>query len=181
MCNRYLFITRGLPGAGKSTFVKNFLQPTFNVIESDKIRIIFNGFNYENGKKTSINQSNSKMIWSYIDNLLRLQLKKTSVVLDSTAIEKNFIDKYIKIAKSLNAIPIIIDFSSVPFNVCKEQNSKRLPEYKRVSEKTLNRMYKRLEFNNKIILKYDNLIPFEEFTIGTIINGGINVKYRKNI
>ena len=166
MCNKYLFIMRGLPGAGKSTFVKNFLQP---------------GFNYENGKKISINQSNGTTIWSYIDNLLKLQLKETSVVLDSTAIEKSFIDKYIKIAKSSNAIPIIIDFSSVPFNVCKEQNSKRLPEYKRVSEKTLNRMYKRLEFNNKIILKYDNLIPFEEFIVGTTIKGGINVKYRKNI
>lgn len=181
MCNKYLFITRGLPGAGKSTFVKNYLQPAFNVIESDKIRIIFNGFNYENGEKISINQSNGTMIWSYIDNLLKLQLKETSVVLDSTAIEKKFIDKYIKMAKSLNVIPIIIDFSSVPFNVCKEQNNKRLPEYKRVSEKTLNKMYKRLELNNKTVLKYDNLIPFEEFIIGTITKGGIDVKYRKNI
>ena len=51
---------------------------------------------------------------------------------------------YEKIAEKYNAELIIIDFSDISLEEAKARNSLRMPEYKRVPDKVIERMYRDL-------------------------------------
>ena len=168
---KYLFVTRGIPGSGKSSFVKNYLEPISTVIESDTIRKDLMGLVFNEEKKDyGINQANGADVWKEIYRQVRENLKKTSVTLDATNIHKWSLNTAEDIAKEVNAEIVIVDFSNVTLNDCLSRNNWREPSYKRVPEDVIIRMHKEICKANEKLYDVKNLYSYD------IIKDWLNAK-----
>lgn len=167
---KYLFVTRGIPGSGKSSFVKDNLAPISTVIESDVVRKNLMGLVFNEDKKDfGINQANGADVWKEIYNQVKENLKTTSVTLDATNIQKWSLNTINSIGNELGAETIIIDFSEVPLNDCLTRNNWREPSYKRVPEDVIIRMYKEIRKANEHLYDFKNIYSY------TIIKDWLNV------
>jgi len=142
--NFYFFVMRGIPGCGKSSFTRDYMTKISNVIESDIIREKISGRTVENGREY-ISQLNNETVWKEIFNQLEksLELHKSTTI-DATNINVWQLKNYEKLANKYGAELIIIDFSDVSLSEAKIRNSLRLPEYKRVPDNVIERMYRNL-------------------------------------
>lgn len=157
---KYFFITRGIPGSGKSTFVKEVLSKISVIVEADVIREELMGLIFNSDKNDyGINQSNGKEVWNVIYERVKRELKNNSVTLDATNIHKWSLNIAIKIGEELNAEVIIIDFSNVTLEECIQRNSLRQPTYKRVPQYVIERMYKEIQKANKKLSDFTNIYP----------------------
>lgn len=144
----YLIVMRGLPASGKSTFIEKYLKNIAVIISPDELRIKYNGIITINGIE-QISQAHPKQIWNKVFSEIRANLKTANiVVVDATSTKEKSLNQYLKLVKEEGAELIICDFSEIDIEVCKERNRNRLPKYKRVSDDTIDRMYKQLQ--NKI-------------------------------
>lgn len=143
---KQLILLRGLPGSGKSTFVKNHnLEPY--VISSDDLRMLFRSLLLDVGGNLAIDQSISKKVFSYIDELLEVKMSRGEyVVIDATHTTTQSIQKYIPLAQKFGYTTIIVDFSTVDLETCLRQNRDRLP-YKQVPVDVIRRMHAQLMEN----------------------------------
>lgn len=160
--DKYIFITRGLPACGKSTFIENVFKGQYPVICPDEIRLKLNGLEQTEEGIFKISQANHKEVWKTVYTTLEEEITKNRIViLDSTMAKskdlKNFIERY----NTKEHKVIIIDFSNIPYEECIERNLKRKPVYKIVSNKVLYSMYNRLKVSKNQFL--DISIPFNEF------------------
>lgn len=139
LCTKYLIITRGLPGCGKSTFCKNNFKKE-EIISPDEIRIKINGFCKINNE-LRISQENPDGIWNIVFKNLHISLKNNKyTILDATSLRNSYLKRYFKLSKLYSAKLIIVDFSDVSLDICKQRNKVRLPEYTRVSDEILEKM-----------------------------------------
>lgn len=143
---QYLFLTRGIPGSGKSTFIKKYLS-FCQIVEPDAIRLKINGIVETKKDGLQISQANPDKVWGIANQTIQENLKNgKSVVLDATNLGNYLLHNYKKIAEDNKVNFVIIDFTNIPLDVCKKRNSERLPAYKRVPEEVILRMYKKLEY-----------------------------------
>lgn len=93
--NNTLYIIRGVPGTGKSSFYRNMFPNIFHV-ENDM-------FHYHNNEyKFSTYKQKEAIEWC--TDMVTLSLKKgMDCVVSNTFTQKRFIDSYVKIAKSFDA------------------------------------------------------------------------------
>ena len=142
-----LFLTRGVPGCGKSTFVNKYLKNISLIVESDEIRLQLNGFDTNN----KISQGNEQIVWKTIySKVEKLLLEKHNVSLDATNVTKWSITKVKQIAEKTNTRIIIINFSNISVETALQQNKNRLPIYKRVPEEVILRMYKEMNKSRNV-------------------------------
>ena len=150
---KYFFITRGIPGSGKSTFVAKYLKNISNIVESDIFRQNMMGLD-ENGK---INQENGQAVCNEIDKYIsRILYSGESVTLDATNISNYLLRKYSRAAKKYGYEFIIIDFSNISLEKALQQNLNRV-FCKQVSNDVIERMYRQL-------IKENAKLQFETFT-----------------
>lgn len=153
---RYLFVLRGLPGSGKSTFIKeNKLEQ--HTISPDNIRLLLGGIEYDVNGKPCISQNNESETWEMVNTLLEKRLEKGILtILDATSIQIKTLNQYKKLCEKYNCRLYIVDFDT-PYAECCKRNKKR-EMYKRVPEEVLTRMY-----NNLLIASKDKAL--EKFNI----------------
>lgn len=139
--NKKLILFRGAPGCGKSTFIKNNGLEQYT-LSTDLIRLeISEPEILEDGTWTI--PQNNKLVFSLLKCQLiqRLTAGELTVIdlTNSTAAEilqhKVLADKY-------GYTTYLVDMTNLPIEVCKQQNSTRLPEYKRVPEWVIDKMYR---------------------------------------
>ena len=126
--DKYLFVMRGLPGAGKSTFVANTFMGNDNVkiICPDQLR------NEERKRlmKKYIHQLepiNEHKIWKTAYTLLEESLQKNKyTVFDATNTLERYLNTYNKYCKQYDVKLVIISFESVDYDLCKSRNEERL-------------------------------------------------------
>lgn len=133
--NRYLILLVGIPGAGKSTYIKENLSDA-TIISPDH----FIGYTKED-PWTPEKVSNA---WKKSDDLLLEAIKRgdKKIVFDATFVNPKVRGKYINIAKRFGLTPVAIH-CNVPLDQALKRNSQR-PEFRKVPEETLIRMYKNL-------------------------------------
>ena len=140
---KYLFVTRGLPGSGKSTFVKNNFQ-NFTIICPDVLRK--EEFKRLKAKYSLVRPGpiNEHKIWVTAFNLLEksLQVNKYTVF-DATNTLERYLTKYNKLCKQYDAQLVIISFEKVDIEICKERNKCRTL-FDFVPEDVIDRMKKQL-------------------------------------
>lgn len=170
---KVLFVLRGLPGSGKSSFIKENNLEAWTV-EPDSIRMLVGGLSLNTQDEMVISQDYDTWVWRLVDEILEFRLDKGILTfLDATSIPLKNLNKYKKLCEMYNVRLYIIDFTNVSLEECKKRNESRytLQPYKRVPEEVLDRMYGQLlAVKQEDLKKFDIITP--EDALG-ILNKGI--------
>jgi predicted kinase len=166
---RKLFVLRGLPGCGKSTFITdNQLEPY--TLSPDTFRLQSSGVILNLEGRLAIDQKASAKAWDNIREHMeaRMQAGDTLVIDATHTIDKYFAD-YQKLCYKYRYEQICIDFSDVPLQTCKDRNRGRV-DYKQVPDIALDRLDQQLKQSLRLP-KYVRVIKPEDFTqdIATLV------------
>jgi predicted kinase len=140
---RKLVLLRGLPGCGKSTFVKENKLESYTV-SSDQIRLLIASTSMDTEGNIGISSLEDKTVWNKIYEILEFRFKKgLFTVFDATNIKTGDINKLKKVASKYNYKIYCVDFTDIPIEVVKERNLNR-EELRRVPEIVIDRMHEKL-------------------------------------
>lgn len=130
-----LFLLRGLPGCGKSTWIKkNELEPY--TLSSDKLREMFGGLEYNLEGNLTISSKRDKLVWETLFNMLEARMQRgLTTIIDATNIKEASMNKYKALADKYFYRVYVVDFTGIPIEVCIERNKNR--GYKKVPEKVI--------------------------------------------
>lgn len=160
---KYLFVLRGAPACGKSSFIEKHNLSGYT-ISPDTIRTQIGSVWWTlEGNKIS-QSSNKHMFEKYFFPMLEDRMRKGELIfVDATTSLLHEIKEYQKRCETYGYYMRIIDFTMVPEETCIERNQKRFPEYKRVPERVIHKMYERFRSetvpNNIIVIPYDKFDP----------------------
>ena len=142
---KYLLLTHGIPGAGKSTFIaKCFGKRTdTKIICPDDIREEFKN------KKEEWKEHFEYQVWKKVDERLKESLTKNKItIIDATFVSRKSILRQYKTMKKIdpNIKFIIVDFSQLPLEFCLNNNKTRRNNGGRfVPENVIQDMYTRIK------------------------------------
>lgn len=141
---RTLVILRGAPGAGKSTWIKKHnLEPY--TLSPDNLRILCSTYDFkaDGTFATAGNMQTEQQTWKILFELLEFRMARGEfTVIDATASKTRDINQYKELADQYRYRMYCVDFSTVPLEVCLQQNKMRPPE-KWVPEKSIENIYAR--------------------------------------
>lgn len=141
---RTLLITRGAPGAGKSTFIeKNGLKPYTLCPDDIRVMCASRELKADGAFAIARNQKVEQETWKIIFDLLEYRMSRGELtVLDATASKTKDIKQYKELADQYRYRMYCVDFTDVPLDVCKKQNLQR-SEDKIVPEQSIENIYSR--------------------------------------
>ncbi len=120
-----LIVIRGLPGSGKSTFAKEYVESHKNAIhiEKDMIRKDICGDKWSQ----CVTNRNVEIIamQTMMTSIVSSLMQGKDVVVAGTHLEDKMITLYQELADNLNAQLIIVDLRRVKPEVCIENDAKR--------------------------------------------------------
>ena len=166
---RKLFLLRGLPGSGKSTWIEeNGLEPY--TLSSDKLREMFAGLEYNIEGNICISAKRDKLVWETLDSMLRSRMDKgLTTFIDATNIKEKTINKYKKMADIYAYRIYVVDFTDVSPEICFLRNRAR--GYKRVPDSVISSMTENLKKaevpKDVVVLKPNEALKMLE---GTVVN-----------
>ena len=139
---RSLFIMRGVPGSGKSTFIKKHnLEPY--TLSADTIRLMYQTPVLSVDGTVGIPTQNDTMVWKTLFEMLESRMQQGCfTIIDATHGAAKEMRKYKDLCDKYRYRIYCIDMTDVPMETCIERNAAR-EDYKRVSQHTLDKMYGR--------------------------------------
>ena len=157
---RCLVFLRGVPGSGKSTFVReNNLEPY--TISSDSVRLLLKPPVLSVTGRPVISQKINRRVWGLIYSVIKCRMEDGDfTVLDATNAGNADIAKYRKLVRTYRYTAICIDFSDVPLEIIKERNRRR-PEYEIVPETVIDEMHSII--NRQTVPSFVTVIKPQEF------------------
>ena len=157
-----LYLLRGAPGSGKSTWVKqNNLEKL--CLSSDKLRLLFPQFG------ETITQIYDTQVRKLLYELLEKRMQVSQdVIIDATHYKKSYIKDYKPYAETYSYEIVIIQFDT-DIVECKRRNALRING--KVSEKVIDKMYNTIKTNQKEVEK--------EYKILTPEQGLLEIKFNK--
>lgn len=155
---RELVVLRGLPGSGKSTFLKYHNLEKYT-LSPDTIRLMVAGtgilLNDKTGFKESLLNTEDKYVWKLFFEMLEKRMEKgLFTVLDATHTKESYFNDYNKLCDKYRYRMIIIEFDVKPEDA-KLRNLMR-PSYKIVPDEVIDRMYQQMK--NPLPEKYKKYI-----------------------
>ena len=142
---RTLLMFRGAPGCGKSTFIREHGLEPYS-LSADNIRLMCQAPVQKPDGSYGISQSNDDYVWKLLFDMLEQRMTRGEfVVIDATNSLTSDMSRYKHLTELYRYRAIIVDMTDVPIDVCKARNAGRLPEYKRVPDFVIDRMYERFE------------------------------------
>lgn len=186
---RTLVIMRGSPASGKSTWIKNMGLENYT-LSADNIRLLVESPILVPDKKyRTISQKNDSYVWTLLFELLEKRMSNGEfVIVDAIHSRSSDFSRYNKLCERYRYRRYYVDFSDVPIDECKRRNAER-EDYKRVPESVIDKMYSRLEtqqktsgwvevdknnFWNEVGMKLFDLNTYEHIHIFGDIHGCLN-------
>ena len=137
--SRMFFMTRGVAGCGKSTFIReNGLEPY--TISSDKIRLMMSSPIRDAQGNPCIDQKKMKECWKLIEQLLETRFQNgATTILDATNLKSKDVAPLKKLAQKYRYRVYAIDFTDIPEEEIYRRNAGR-EALSRVPEHVIARM-----------------------------------------
>lgn len=157
---RYLVFLRGIPGSGKSTFIKeNKLEPY--TISSDDVRLLLKPPVLSVTGQITISQKINRRVWGLIYSLIKCRMEEGEfTILDATNAGNADFAKYRQLVKAYRYEAFCVDFSDVPLEIAKERNMKR-PAHEVVPEAVIEDMHSLI--NRQSVPSFVTVIKPQEF------------------
>lgn len=142
---RRLFLLRGLPASGKSTFIRgNGLEKL--TLCADDIRLMYGSYSYNLDPEKSYTSSptikgnQDGRVWKLLFSLLEERmLKGETIFVDATHYSRRSLNEYNKLKEKYKYKVYVVDFTHVPLDVCLARNAER--GYKRVPSDVIRKMH----------------------------------------
>ena len=142
---RILVLLRAAPGAGKSTFIREQGLSQYALC-ADDIRLMASSPELKPDGTYQISQKNDKTVWKILFELLEKRMQRGEfTVIDATNSKTSEMNQYKKLADQYRYRIYLVDMTDIPIETCKERNANRFPEYKRVPDYVIDKMYARFE------------------------------------
>ena len=141
---RTLLLTRGAPGAGKTTWIKNNHLEDY-CISPDNIRTLCSSPELQPSGEFKISQerNNENAVWEILFKILEHRMSRGEfTVVDATASKTKDIQQYKDLADQYRYRLFIVDFTDVSLETCLAQNKMR-PLIKQVPDKAIENIYAR--------------------------------------
>lgn len=144
-----VYITKGLPASGKTTWAKEMQSKDVNIVRvnKDDLRSMLHAGRWS--------RANEKQVIEFRDQIIKNALSiGRHVIVDDTNLSIKHINTISNIAKQFNARVVIKDFTSVSLEDCITRDIKR---NKSVGEKVIRDMY------NKFLKQKESLKPLNPY------------------
>jgi predicted kinase len=140
---RILVIMRGLPGSGKSSWIReNGLEPF--TLSTDSLRLLYSAPVLNLSGQSVISQRVNKLVFAALDKLLAIRMKNGDLtVVDACHVREEDFLRYRDLIKEYRYRALVVDFSDVPLEECKRRNRLR-DEMRLVPEADIDRMHSML-------------------------------------
>jgi predicted kinase len=148
-----LLISIGIPGSGKTTFLRNLAtEKNYTYISPDSLREQLTG--------DMADQSENENVWKTVEYTTEKYLSQgISVVIDATFTEKSNRERFIQLAKDAGAETVGILFD-IPLETALERNAKR---ERIVPEHIVKKMHTRLSEERPALYKeFDTFFTIHE-------------------
>ncbi len=140
---RQLYILRGLPGSGKSSFVAKSGLSAYTLAPDD-IRLIMGGPVLNADGRMIMPMKDDAAVWKLLRETLENRMARGELlVVDATHTLPSYFHDYAKLAQKYRYKAYAVDFTDVPLEICKERNKGRV-SYKIVDDSVLEKMYDRI-------------------------------------
>lgn len=136
---RTLLLLRGLPGSGKSTWMREAGLEAY-ALSADTIRTLYAGPVLEADGRWRIAGEYDRAVWQELLDLLEKRMQRGElVVVDATHSHPRSFQNYQQLVKKYRYRTYCVDFAAVPSAVCQERNQDR-EAYKVVPPLEMERM-----------------------------------------
>lgn len=160
---RYLFVLRGAPASGKSTWIKeNELEPY--TISTDGLRLMYQSPVTTIEGDRAISQNNDKQVWDLLMELLERRMENGElVVIDATHYKSSLINRYKDLVSKYRYRVYVVDFSNVSEEELKRRNANR--GFRKVPDEVIEKMVVALADTNEVKKQYKIVSPEEAITL----------------
>jgi len=174
---RHLYITRGIPGSGKSTFLRENGLEAYT-LSPDTIRLTMSGPVLNADGRLVMPSKDDGKVWKLLRETLEARMARGElIVVDATHTSPNYFNDYAKLAKPYRYKLFAIDFADVPLGLCKLRNKQRV-DYKVVEERVLDTMHARLQ---KFTIPRSYTVLKPEEVAATLENDNVDLSGYKRI
>ena len=160
---RTLFLLRGAPASGKSTWIKDNNLESYT-LSADNIRLMCESPKMNIDGTKEITQRNDHYVWDLLMELLERRMSNGDfIIIDATHYKASLINKYDDLVDKYRYRVYVVDFSDVSEEELLKRNSER--DFKRVPDETISKMVVALKKTNEIKKSYKIISPNEALQI----------------
>ena len=160
---RTLFLLRGAPGAGKSTWINNNNLGAYT-LSTDNIRLMCESPATGIDGEKSISQKNDGFVWELLFKLLEKRMENGElVIIDATHYKAPLINQYNDLVDKYRYRVYVVDFSQISVEDLHKRNAAR--GFRKVPEETINKMVIALADRSEIKSAYKLISPDEALEI----------------
>lgn len=137
---RTLFLLRGAPGSGKSTWIKNNELEPYTLC-ADNIRTMMSSPVLNTTGELGISQRMDSKVWALLKETLELRMSNGDmVIIDATHYKRELLNAYKHLIEKYRYRVFVVDFTDISEEECIRRNAGRTG-YKVVPEHVIRKMY----------------------------------------
>lgn len=155
---KILLVTRGVPGCGKSTWIKDNGLEKYT-LSPDTIRLMFSSPKMNVDGTMSIPSDNDKRVWDLFQTILEFRMASGDfTIVDATHTKLFYYKDYKQLCEKFGYELVVVDFSKIDLETVLKRNAGR-EQYKQVPKNVIVKMYETMKQTK---LDGYNVIPYED-------------------
>ena len=149
---RTIFLLRGAPGSGKSTWVKENKLEAYTLC-ADNIRTMIQSPVLTLDATYQICQKNDRYVWELLLQILEKRMERGELlIIDATHYKRELLNRYVPFIDKYRYRAYVVDFTNISKEECLRRNKLR-DAYKIVPEHVIEKMYSVFEASQNVQLK----------------------------